>query len=893
MKSWRTVFVVLIVLILLGGLGGGGYYLYFKAQEPYTPAAKAIPESAILVFETNNALELMQNLQGREFWKNLRNIDEIERIDRVLLSIDTTLRKESKIRDILETRNLFLSLHQVSTNRFDVLFSINISDAAGKNGVTNLISKGLGNSYEIIKAQANSITTYKVIHKQTGSVFNYAVKKGVFVCSFSVDLIVRAMAHLDGEETLESSQAYKKVIKTAGNKVNGNLYINYEALAPFIKSLSAKSIDQAIIDRFARTSSLDLTLKDKKLFLSGFTFAGDSTEKFLVNLKNSPKEQDLVGYLPSQTCWFLKYHFDPEAYRNHRQEFLKTNGDYNHYRKQLSTLEANYGSDPVKALSPISSGNAIISTWHKGTGQQLQNVAIIGIENRRAARRWINRYGRLIRHDIYKLPENTLPLLFGEPFGELKNAYGIITDKILLISESYENVKQLYGLINREQTLNREQHFKNYQENTMNDAAVHFYANLHFAGAIFNEYLEEELAKTLEDYLPALDNYIFSMEYAPNQDLYYSNLCICYSQAKQTDEAYDWSAELKTNIDKGPYLVRDHTTGKLKILVFDELHQMHMIDHLGNLKWTVPLAGNVISDVLVVDYYKNGKFQYLFNTNEFIYLIDLEGNKVADYPIKLKTKATNGVSVLHYRDINSRRILLALKDKKVYNYYLEGKPVRGWHKPALDSRVNYPVQHVIAGNRDYIIIPQSNNNIKIVNRRGATRISMKSDFLNALNSPFYENNTNSKGIMITTDVNGKLTYIKRSGNIQKTDFGEFTAGHYFRYVDMDNDNSEDFVYLDGDRLIAFDRFKNVIVEHRFQSPIINAPLFRENTPYGNILAVMDNQHEYVQLFNKSGAMFPRLEFKANTGMALGNLNNDDKLHLVTSYRNKVLVYSLN
>lgn len=894
MTTGRRVFLIFVIFITIAALGGGGYYLFFKSNQPYVPATKAIPESAIMVFETKNAHELFSTGREREVWQNLKKIDVIDHLDRSMKLIDSIITNNNKIRKLIDRRKLFLSLHRVGNQNFNLLFSINISGFSDENQITNLIQTGLGNEYEIIKARFNEINTYKIIHNQSGQVFNYAFTRGVLVCSSSTDLLARSIVHLDHNTSIENSTAYKKVIQTAGNKVNGNLYINYETLASFLLNLAGDDVKQAYIDRFARASSLDLTMKDKRMFLSGFTFPGDSSEKYLVNLRKPSIEQDLTPYLPKNTAYYVNYRFEPAYFFKKRGDFLRANGDLNEYQKKISEIKSVYGSDPIAKLSGLIDGNTLLAGWQAGSGNKLDKMAILGLANRKECRQWINRYAKLVRHDIYRLPSGTLKLLLGAPYGNIDKTYGILTDDILLIAESYTNVKELYNRIEQDQTLNKETYYRDFRKNTLSDATVGFYINLHYAGPLFNQFANASLEKRMSDYLPVFSDYLFSMEFASNRQLYYTNLCVCYTpgREKQNTNSYEWEATLKADIDKGPYAVENHNTGKWQLIVFDKVNQMHLIDHPGNIKWSIPLAGEVLSDVHQVDYYKNGKYQYLFNTSQFIYLIDLKGNKVAEYPLKLTANAANSLSVFHYRDIGSKRILIAGKDNKIHNYYLEGEPVSGWNSPTCDARVSNPVQHLIAGRRDYIIIPQNNNQVKILNRRGANRITLNENFNNALNSPFYENHTNSKGILITTDISGKLTYISRRGNIRSTDFGSFSAGHFFRYHDLDNDNSEDFVYIDRDRLIAFDRFKNVIVEHRFQSPIINAPLFKDNTPYGNILAVLDNQQEYVRLFNKSGVIFPNRAFKANTGMVLESLNNDGKLNLATSYRNKILVYAL-
>ena len=51
------------------------------------------------------------------------------------------------------------------------------------------------------------------------------------------------------------------------------------------------------------------------------------------------------------------------------------------------------------------------------------------------------------------------------------------------------------------------------------------------------------------------------------------------------------------------------------------------------------------------------------------------------------------------------------------------------------------------------------------------------------NSIFYKNETNKKGVFLTTNKAGELTYVSENGKLKYTDFGEFSPNHFFFYED--------------------------------------------------------------------------------------------------------------
>jgi hypothetical protein len=60
------------------------------------------------------------------------------------------------------------------------------------------------------------------------------------------------------------------------------------------------------------------------------------------------------------------------------------------------------------------------------------------------------------------------------------------------------------------------------------------------------------------------------------------------------------------------------------------------------------LEGPIMGSVQQLDFYKNGKLQYLFNTAEKIHLIDRNGNYVERYPIALRSPATSPLALFDY-----------------------------------------------------------------------------------------------------------------------------------------------------------------------------------------------------------------------------------------------------
>jgi len=318
-----------------------------------------------------------------------------------------------------------------------------------------------------------------------------------------------------------------------------------------------------------------------------------------------------------------------------------------------------------------------------------------------------------------------------------------------------------------------------------------------------------------------------------------------------------------------------------------------MIDHEGRIKWKIPLMQQPISDVFMVDAYKNRKIQYLFNTTDYLYLIDLNGNYVGDFPVKLAVSATNGISVLDYDKLKDYRILFTGEDNRIYNYGIDGKQVDGWVKPHVNHKVTAPMEYLAEAGRDYIIATDETGMVYIFNRRGETRITPKRSPNKAANSKFHINKTNSKGLLLSTDRQGRLFYLDTGGAISETDFGSFTNRHGFLYADFDNDNDFDFVFRDTNRLVVFDRKQNVLLEQTFPEKLMEFTGLFEIPGRGTVIGVIGEESGKVFLFDKAGPFEPLSYISGKTFFTTGSLNNDDHINLIICESSKVFNYLLN
>ncbi len=182
-----------------------------------------------------------------------------------------------------------------------------------------------------------------------------------------------------------------------------------------------------------------------------------------------------------------------------------------------------------------------------------------------------------------------------------------------------------------------------------------------------------------------------------------------------------WSASVGAPIIRGPYLLTDHLSRTLQVLVQDAKHRIALISCTGKVIWQRELDAPIMGTVHQVDRYRNGKLQMLFNTEGMIHLIDRNGKDVEQFPVALPEKASAPLNVFDYDGKKEYRILLPTVEAHLLNYGLDGKAVQGWVPPTTPATCSVPVQHLRMSNKDYLILVDHNGGVSVLDRKGAPR----------------------------------------------------------------------------------------------------------------------------------------------------------------------------
>ena len=109
-------------------------------------------------------------------------------------------------------------------------------------------------------------------------------------------------------------------------------------------------------------------------------------------------------------------------------------------------------------------------------------------------------------------------------------------------------------------------------------------------------------------------------------------------------------------IPKGPFTVKNCATGKNNLLRQNPDNSLSLIDEKGKQLWKVPFPGKLCGMVGQVDFFNNGKIQFLVVEGTRLHLIDRLGREVKSFPRNLPAKAVIGPDKVEVSGKNYWRI---------------------------------------------------------------------------------------------------------------------------------------------------------------------------------------------------------------------------------------------
>ena len=906
----KIIFGSVIAAIVIGGTW---WFMYTKkARTPVAEGINAVPTDAAIIFESKQSANTWKKLsQTNIMWEELLGTQIISHIDAQGKYIDSLISTNEDVAELLNYHPILISAHLSETNSCDLLYIYSLPNLTYKPLLEDFISTvNDKKEFPEIEFEGSSIGT---IHPTGKEPLYYAFAEGILTMSSKQKLVEASIHQLKSGNSLAKEGNFNKIITTAGKNVDANIYINYKKFPGLINNFifsSVKKESNALAD-FADYSAWDITIKPNALELSGFTLANDSANNFLSLFSGQkPQEIELTKIIPATTSAMLFFGISNiKSFHSNYKNYLAARQRSKAYEDFISSVNKKYHINIESSmLDWIDNEMALVITEPSTSDFTDNSYAVIRSNNIDAAALTLedlcksvnneeksdtsNYKGHVIHHlDIPGL----LTQLLGWQFNRINGNYYTSIDNYMVFANTAEALNNLIDDFESGKTLAKDKNYKTFSENISAESNICLYSSISRSANLYSSFVTEDLAKEFELKADIFKKFeAVAIQFSSGNKLFYSNIYLKYNPVHNQESSTIWEAKLDTTISSKPYLLTNHNTKAKEVFVQDDANKIYLISNTGKIIWTKQLHEKIMSDVSQIDVLKNNKLQLIFNTRSCIYMYDRNGNEMPGFPIKLRSPATNAITITDYDKNRDYRIFIATENKRIVCYKADGDQLTAFAFDKTNDVVYLPLQYFSVENKDHLIVIDVKGKIYILDRQGKTRIDMKEKMAQGIRNFFVETGKdNSRSYIVAADTLGNIIKVSLTSDKESIKMQDFETSPYFDYKDINNDKTKEYIFLTRNELKVFSQDKSLIFKYAFEERISQTSLFFIFPDGMGKIGVASEESNKIYLFNDNGSLFNTFPLNGKTNFSIGDLNNEGIINLVTgSSESSIYVYQI-
>ncbi|RED93180.1 hypothetical protein [Marinoscillum furvescens] len=774
-------FLIVLAFLLLAG---AGYFTYDKwMKDADLSLWSFMPANTALVYESSAPLQAFAEIQETDIWKNLEFISDFKRLQTQLDLLDS-LAGKGNFTSFFNQNQALIGLNVTSSQSFDFLYVVEIQNLSQQTYISKAQAYFGDKGYKRKTREYEGFTITELIGPLGGEVFTYIFYKNYFIGSFSAFLVEDAIRTVAGDP---SQNFYARTAElhplTKLEKDQGNLYLNLER----IESIVGMFLKQPLKLNPGKSAFLDLKVSNDYLNLNGFSFTSSSTH-FLKNFSNSAGARfDMAEIIPNETSWLQ--HFgsrnteqlgqslnaylsanEPDAMKLKQQ--IKSANDFDvDYTYQLVDEEiclvhlesgATGATHKLLLLEISDMGEALSFFNSAGERDMLKTGDTLYSEP----------YGA---YEIRKLPFSDYPKALLGTMGEgFEHCYYLQYRNYLVFCNNLQQLKNFTISIANEATWTKSIRINRFLEQTNREANYSLMVNIPRAWSALTAQMKPSWKAFFEEHQLSFKNLEFAaVQFSAVDNKFYTNTTIYQPELpKRTIPERITTKEsivLPDYIITKPWLVTNHDTRQRETLLQDTSGTVYLIDAEFNVLWDKKINGSITSDIRQIDYYNNGKLQYLFTTQNQVHIIDRTGTYIPEFPRGLpKNQGLSDLQLIDYDKSKKYRFGIANKDGKIYLTDKNVKPLKGWDPLDIggNALVSAPIHRRI-GRKDILITATRSGQVTLLNRRGDDYKGFPVKLESTLTKPFFIKTGNSfeESSLVLLTTNGELVEISFTGQL--------------------------------------------------------------------------------------------------------------------------------
>ena len=817
----KIAFYVFIVASITAAVWG--YFKLKDSKEPNVSVLEHIPTNAICIIETKNCSELVSQLTRQNLiWNSLLSNESMQVAQNGIRYLDSLVNSKPDIASVIMDNSVYWSfVKQGNTIEHLILFKVK-----EKNN-EDLFEEFFKSSFSKDASVSSFDAFYFTNNKQK---WLLTFKNGIVYLSSDVGLLQNCL-ELKKEESIASNTTYLELLKLNGEQ-KSQIYFNHCYTNLLSKNLFTQQslfgidvqLNEITLTGYANSDSLSLFnclrnqssetisgfehLPNNPISIHGVTL---SDVNLFYKLVNQELSQELIEL--NVDAWktlndSALYNIKNESYENIDREILSANYVLDEITSQVISLKVK-DTEKSETLLKFMSDSVFVNGELK----------------------------------TYKL-NSDLAQVFSFSKSDLKFEYACLSEDYLLFFSNKTMLNFHQQSLSNSQLLGKNTVFMSYaNDNLMLDCNYLYYENselmkAHNINSFINseelwksENATSQISLTAKNYKNSIQVRINASHAQPKSD-----------ESNVSSTAL-WTFNADSLINDKAYVFTNHLTQENELCFQDNAQQLYLINSTGNLIWKKKINESIQSDIYTVDIFKNGKLQLLFNSDNYLHLIDRNGNYVQGFPVKLPSKVTSNLTLLDYEGNKDYRLFIACADKRIYNFSLYGIKTEGFIPVKTDAEVILPIRYVRVGASDYLITADVSGRIYAFSRKGEGRIDFKNKTIAQLQHLFVlaGNNLDNTKLIYLDDKNNLLNKISLADKKEALKIGDELNDFKTSFALVDDDTQSDMLVYGNGAFYSYDLFTGKLIEY-----------FNELAVYQDVQIVQTSNHDWLLAFDRTG-----------------------------------------
>lgn len=708
------------------------FYIYRDSLIPATEKSTwdFVPNTAAMVWEPSNAVESWNKYLETDHWKNFKSIRQVQAINNGLVFLDSLTGRQGLISEITQRGQFLLSVHTISSTAFDFVYYVSLEDPRYQEAFLQAADR--------IREESKAEHTSRVYSGQSiqelkkgDKTFSYVLIDNMLAGSFSpflIEDVIRVsnnpeMAFLSGADMVENTPSLEFDA--------GNIYLNMENFESFMGLFSER--DESPLQDFIRSIQgiefLDIDFDNAQFYLNGFL--DPSGAGYLdVFARQQPVELDFEGMIPeNSSIVFYQSFTDASTWHEDLRGFLSESE-----ADRMDQLAGLYEFNLERMLNWTQ--NHVVASYQQSVEKHVPRLLLVGTSDPYESMNQLTRLSEKVNEQIgdtlyfesygetpiylLNLPEFPASI-FGDWYRGFRVSYFAAVGNFVAISDDIEVIKDLINDRDDQYTWQHSITTMRFMEQSLTESNIGLF--IHVPNAL--GYLENNLSDAWKDFfmqnLQAFRQLnLVGVQYSNFGDRYYSSIItqqrdLVTRRAPSSDIA-SVDLVLDTTIAVKPKVVRNHVNNTREVLVLEANGSLTLTNDSGEPLWSRQV-GKDVSEIHQIDYFKNGKLQYLLAADSVLYLIDRNGEDVEGFPKPIAFDFAK-MLVIDYDRSRNYRYLFSDSLGNAFITDKEANILEGWAPRPFEDQFTITPFHLRVRSKDIFLAILDGGQVVVTNRRG-------------------------------------------------------------------------------------------------------------------------------------------------------------------------------